>query len=213
VPPNAKRWYVAEAYDGEDEQAYLRLAAAFSPAGINVWRPIDATRATIRQRGKLTPLRRERRRPRFGRFIFIHCEMTDALLHAIRNTTNIRDVLRYAGSYEPVPVPDAQVEFARDNAPIKPKALPVGMAVGAVARVEDGPFIGLLGQVTALDERGVVTVELPILGRPTPIPFEVGHVSVAVVQAPPPNSRTSHKEAAKSASSAKLCQQSKTKVA
>ena len=204
-----KRWYVIEAFQGEDESAYLKLAAAFSETDVRVWRPIDVDRPPTRRARKSTEPtkpRRDRRRARFGRFLFLNAILTDSLYHAVKNAHHVRKFLTYAGSGEPAPQPDELIEFYREEIP-KPSPLPQGMAKGAIVRIQHGPFIGFNGLVSAVDERGSVEVEVSIFGRPTPIVIEVGHVSVEVpVLAKPPDRRAFIKGAKKLAPSAKLSQ-------
>jgi transcription antitermination factor NusG len=205
-----KRWYVIEAFQGEDEAAYLKLAAAFSETSVKVWRPVDVDRAPQRRAKrstKPTTPRRDRRRVRFGRFLFVNAVLTDSLYHAIRNAHHVRKFLTYAGSNEPAAQPDALIEFYREEIPTKRELLPMGLAVGAIVRIEHGPFIGLNGRVASLDERGTVEVEISIFGRPTPIVIEVGHVSVEVAAlAKPPARRAFIKATKKLVASAKLSQ-------
>jgi len=205
---NEKRWYVVEAFSGEDEAAYLRLAAAFSGTEVSVWRPVDVERAPDRRARRSTKPatpRRDRRRPRFGRFLFVNAVLTDGLYHAIRNAHHVRKFLTYAGSNEPAPQPDALIEFYREETPIKRKTLPAGLVAGAIVRIEQGPFVGFNALVASVDDKGSVEVEVSIFGRPTPIVIEVGHVSVdSLLLAKPHDRRTFLKAAKKLAPSAKL---------
>jgi transcription antitermination factor NusG len=209
---NEKRWYVVEAFHGEDELAYLRLAAVFVNTDLTVWRPVDVERCPDRRARSSGKPRRDRRRPRFGRFIFLRANLSDSLYHAVKNATHVRGFLTYAGSFEPASLPDKLVEFYRQEIPRRMK-LPDGLAIGATVRINDGPFIGLRGPVEALVDTGVVTVSVQLFGRLTPLPIEVGHVSVEVTElAKPPSSRTSRKVAIKQAPSAKLCPKLETKA-
>jgi len=177
-------WYVVEAFEGKDENAYLRLVSG----GFKAWRPVDGTRSTRRFSGKKL-VRAERRRdklPRFGRFIFINEEMNDFIHNAILQTRNVRRFLCMAGGTEPARVPDELIDFYKHNVPVKPK-FDHGFKVGETVRVLAAPFVGFHSVVTeVVDNRDLLKIELSIFGRPTPLIIEVGHVERVELGPRPP---------------------------
>lgn len=175
-------WYVVEAFEGKDENAYLRLVAG----GFRAWRPVDVIRSSKRRGVKDRIVRAEAKVPRFGRFIFVDVEMTDAVHSAILQTRNVMRFLCLAGSNEPSTIPAELIEFYKTHRPqksdkaqaIKPKD---------VVRINAGPFSGFDAKVVeVVDKRGTLKIEANLFGRPTPLIIEVGHVEhVELGQRPP----------------------------
>ncbi len=113
-------WYAVEAHEGKDNDACLRLGAA----GLRVWRPFlvrpvarrDGAGLRLR-RGKVPLAKRSASSqiitPPFGRYFFVQCRLTKALLVEIERTPSVRRMLRPAGEEMPTPVPRAQIDYLR----------------------------------------------------------------------------------------------------
>lgn len=170
------RWYVVEAREGAIREALLTLALHFStkcPA-YEVWAPFDSRRSPDRSRSGRP--RADVRTPRFGRFVFIRCAMTDSLARAIRECAGVIDMLRCAGTEKLSSIPDEHIEHLRAAGPRSATENPY--VAGDVVQLVEGPFAGLSAKVERVDKRGVVSIALELLGRPTPIVVEVGHVKM-----------------------------------
>ena len=165
-------WYVIEARDGGGERAHLALALA----GITVWRPIDVRRASNRSRYGRP--RADIRVPRFGRYFFIHCRMTDGIFQAVLNLPGVMDILREAGGDMPAAIPDAMVAWLRQERAPSPSAQ---FAIGDRVRVTEGPYTGLQGKISRLDRGGVARVDLLLFGRTVPVPFEAGCLEITLL--------------------------------
>jgi len=187
-------WYVVEAEQGRDFSACLILAQTMP----DVWRPLDPARSTIRSKmdnkaGALASnsTRVTRKEPRFGRYFFVKCQMNPAVESAILDLTDkqrnplVHSILRSKRGDAPSPIPDEQILFWRKNKPVKSPQV-AKIKRGAVVEVTDGPFKGHLGGVSAIDECGIVKVDINIFGRLTPIIFEVGHVALRELGQRPP---------------------------
>jgi transcription antitermination factor NusG len=169
----AKAWYVIECYDGKDAFVRLTLAAA----GFHVWRPVREVRVTSRWNGK--PRKSNSREvkyvPRFGRYLFVCVEMNDSVRSAICETKGVRAWLCMAGTNEPAQVPSALIEFYQTKVAERLET-ETNLRKGDAVCISAGPFKDHCGRVRVIDKRGVVTVEIDLFGRPTPIIIEVGHV-------------------------------------
>lgn len=179
------RWFVVEAVQGRDFDACLRLARA----RFDVWRPVDRVRSWNR-RGALASnaMRLERKIPRFGRYLFLHCELSDAVVNAVEQLDDVRGFLRPTRDSSPSVVPDAQICFWREHKPTRPKNMPK-IRIGQVFDVTEGTFAGHFGAVSDvrdLDRFGIVRLEMNFMGRLTSIPFEVGHIAERVMGQRPP---------------------------
>jgi transcription antitermination factor NusG len=170
------RWYVVETREHAVRDAMLSLALHFSQHEEHeVWAPFDRRRRPDRSRCEKP--RADIRTPRFGRFIFIRCNMTPSLQHAINEQAGVAKVLAFSGTDEPAPVPDAHIADLRDHATATPSSFDI--VIGDTIRVVEGPFASFGGKVTAVDRRGTICAEIEIFGRPTPIILEVGQVVMA----------------------------------
>lgn len=167
------RWYVVEAYEHSVSQARLNLAVA----GLHVWAPVDVKRPANRSRSSTQ--RRDIRTPRFGRYLFVRCKLTDALLNAIDNTPAVVGMLVAAKGEAPQPIPDHVIAWLREP-PVTTSEREGEYVVGDKVRIIDGPFASFEAKVEDVDKRGAIRVAVEIFGRPTPIVIEAGHVEMAL---------------------------------
>lgn len=167
------RWYVVEAFDHSVSQARLNLAVA----GLHVWAPVDVRRPPNRSRSGAP--RRDLRIPRFGRYLFVRCNLTDALRNAIDNTPAVAGLLVAARDERPTPIPDHVIEWLREPPQVECEASQP-YVVGDTVRITDGPFATFEAKVEDVDKRGAIRVAVEMYGRSTPIVIEVGHVEMAL---------------------------------
>lgn len=164
-------WYVIECVQGKDKSVRDCLAAA----GFSVWRPVREVEVTVRWNGRKLRGKKPSKRyvARFGSYLFIHLAMNDSVRASIRETKGVRGFLCGAGTGEPARVPDELIAYYR-NTPAE--RVVVALHKGETGCINDGPFEGHCGVVTALDKHGGGVMEINIFGRPTPYIFEAGHV-------------------------------------
>ena len=171
VATNSSAWFVIEANENGGDKAQLALAVA----GLTIWRPFDVRRDPTR--GRNGKPRRDVRTPRFGRYFFIRCVMTDDLAAATRATTGVASILCACGSNEPAAVPDEQIAWLREHR----TAAAINAATftkGDRVKFKDGPFAGLGALVRGVDKRGALQVEVEIFGAMTPTIAESGAVEL-----------------------------------
>ena len=72
--------------------------------GLDVYLPMR--RRTVFLRGK----RSSRRRPMCPGYVFVHCDMNFIFMHAILERRHVQDILRAIGSWDPVPIPERDME-------------------------------------------------------------------------------------------------------
>lgn len=172
VGSEPQRWFVVEAFEHSVAQARLNLAVA----GLHVWAPVDVKRQPNRSRSGAP--RRDLRIPRFGRYLFVRCKLTDALRNAIDNTPAVAGLLVAAKGEAPTPIPDHVIAWLRE--PPQAEETPFGYVVGDTVRIIDGPFATFEAKVEDVDKRGALRLSVEILGRSTPLVLEVGHVEMAL---------------------------------
>jgi transcription antitermination factor NusG len=182
-PDMTMQWYVVEAFEGKDFDVALRLAAA----GFNVWRPVDVVRSGARWNGRKIAGNRRlvRKVARFGRYLFVELEMTDAVRWAISTTPGVFGFICFAGVSAPAIVPRNLIEFYRENLPER-GACGKEVHKGDRIKIKDGPFAFCEGVVEDVDKRGILRVTIYIFGGPTPLIIEVGHVELVELGRRPP---------------------------
>lgn len=167
------RWYVVEAFEHSVSQARLNLAVA----GLHVWAPVDVKRQPNRSRSGAP--RRDLRIPRFGRYLFVRCHLSDALRNAINNTPAVAGLLVASRDEMPTPIPDHVIDWLREPPAVECE-LSQPYVVGDTVRLIAGPFATFEAKVEDVDKRGAIRVAVEIFGRATPIVVEVAHVEMAL---------------------------------
>jgi len=111
-------------------------------------------------------------------YIFIKTRMNDKLRYVIRNTPGVKLIV--GAETRPIPLTDkeyenimAQIDKSNEKAEIF-----VPFQKGDVVELKDGDFAGMKGNVKDVDaEKGIVVVNVEILGRLTPIAVTFDKVS------------------------------------
>ena len=111
-------------------------------------------------------------------YIFIKTRMNDKLWYVIRNTPGVKLIV--GAETRPIPLTDkehenimAQIEKSNEKAEIF-----VPFHKGDVVMLKEGDFAGMKGNVKEVDaEKGMVVVNVEILGRLTPIAVAFDKVS------------------------------------
>lgn len=111
-------------------------------------------------------------------YIFIKTRMNDKLWYVIRNTPGVKLIV--GAETRPIPLTDkeydnimAQIEKSNEKAEVF-----VPFQKGDVVMLKEGDFEGMKGNVKDVDaEKGIVVVNIEILGRLTPIAVAFDKVS------------------------------------
>lgn len=165
------RWFVVETTEGGGDKAQLALAFA----GVPLWRPFDVKRDC--SQGRKGKPRKDIKTPRFGRYFFIRCAMSDELRDAILNARGVATILCGCGTDNPAPVADDVIAWLRSPAATVDSVKDAPKRRDTV-KVVEGPFAGMSGKVVNVDKKGVLHVELDVFGRLTPSIFQAGHVTI-----------------------------------
>ena len=169
-----KNWYVIEAEEGKAFKAQLEMAVC----GLTVWLPVIVKRSLSRARSHKP--RKDIRIPRFGRYLFVQCDLSDSVWHAIRNSRFVRRMLSASIDGRPSPVPHEAIDWLREETPLEaPPIIHVPYSKGDLVRIIEGPFSGQLGPIQGLDSSGIVVVTLELLGRAAPLPVPIAYVESA----------------------------------
>jgi transcriptional antiterminator NusG len=138
---------------------------------------IPFERETIMRNGK----RVIRERKLFPGYLMAKVEYNDRILYLFRETSGVGDFVGAGVNHPPQPMKDHEVEkmLAKmhraepsEVKPTKPK-----FERGDRVKVKDGVFAGMEGEVKdLLEAKGLVRVELTVLGRPVPVELEYWQV-------------------------------------
>lgn len=155
-------WYVVEAFEGKDFEAQLRLAAA----GLNVWRPVQRVEVErhIRVGGYDRRTKVSRNVARFGRYIFLEVEMTDAIYQAVKHTAGVFGFLTLAGGDAPAEIDSRHIAFLKEPPVVAEKSL---FHTRDRVRIKAGPFSGHEGVIEKVDKHGVPVVTTQLFGGTT----------------------------------------------
>jgi transcriptional antiterminator NusG len=107
--------------------------------------------------------KKEIRRPLFPGYVFVHTPLSGGRRIAVLQT---KGVVRIIGAgYQPVPVPDHELESVRILLSNSPDAGPCPAAgKGQLVQVMEGPLRGVVGTVEATKKRKIV-VSVELVGR------------------------------------------------
>lgn len=169
----SEHWYVVESDVGKVFQAQLSLAVS----GLKIWLPVIIKRPA--HRGKNGKPVRDIRIPRFGRYFFVHCEMTDSTWSAIKNARYVWRVITAGSRGRPSVVDPRAVEWLMADVPVEiDTSQGPAYNKGDMVRLVEGPFEGQIGPVQGVDNRGSVCITLDIFGGSTPLVVESHRVEL-----------------------------------
>lgn len=90
-------------------------------------------------------------------------------------------IIGFIGGERPMPLKQSEIDAilatgkagSKHDQPARPK---INFNVDDTVKVIDGPFLGQVGQVTVVDPKGKLTVEVQIFSRKTPVDVEYWQV-------------------------------------
>jgi len=184
----AKQWYVLHTYSGHENKVKTNIEKKMNQEGLNqyvlqVTIPSE-TVAEIRDGKRYNTLRKI-----FPGYVMLEMDIPEAEKGsetelAIREIyQKIRDIPGVTGflgtATKPVALRPEEVEnimSQASGAQKKPKAKQT-FTIGEKIKVIEGPFANFYGSVTDFSvEKGKLTVEISIFGRPTPLELDVFQV-------------------------------------
>lgn len=110
-------------------------------------------------------------------YILVQMIVTNESWYIVRNTPNVTGFL-WAGNI-PVPVSQAELEKLKGKLEEHAETFETKYQVGEMALVTKGPFEGNEWVITEINEKkGIVKLNINLLGRDTPIELEFGGIKV-----------------------------------
>lgn len=174
-PPTepAGEWYVVRTNPNCEERAQKGIEAL----GVEVFVPRESHFA-IRSRRRVRVTY-----PLFRRYLFVRLDLAKQGTHAIRHTHGVHSMLTSAGGDAKLAtIPARVVDLFRraEKAGEFDRTIEgATFRVGSNARIEEGPFVGLVGEVFKADHKDRVIVLLNLLNRRVEVAVPSRNLSAA----------------------------------
>lgn len=167
------RWYVVHTYSGYENKVATNLEKIRENRGMED-RILDIripTETVTEIRDNKTV---EVERKLFPSYVLVNMVMDDETWYVVRNT---RGVTGFVGpGSKPVPLTEAEIAALG----VEKKEIAINFAVGDSVNITAGPFDGFVGEVMAINaESGLVTVNVSMFGRDTPVELELSQIKAA----------------------------------
>ena len=164
-----KRWYVVNTYSGHENRVKDNLEKRLETMGIQeqLFRILDAEEPEIEiKNGKQV----EKMKNMFPGYVFVEMIMTDEAWYVVRNTPGVTGFIGSSGGgAKPFPVSPDEMESILRRMGQSDKKVVVDFAVGDTVRILTGPFSGMEGTVSSMnDQTQIANVLTMLFGRETP---------------------------------------------
>ncbi|MEE8807014.1 MAG: transcription termination/antitermination protein NusG [Lactimicrobium sp.] len=164
-----KRWYVVNTYSGHENRVKENLEKRVESMGIqdSLFRIVVAEEPEIEiKNGKQV----EKMHNMFPGYVFVEMKMTDEAWYVVRNTPGVTGFIGSSGGgAKPFPVAPDEMESILRRMGKSDKKVDVDFAVGDRVRILTGPFSGMEGKVSSMnDQTQVANVLTMLFGRETP---------------------------------------------
>lgn len=164
-----KRWYVVNTYSGHENRVKDNLEKRLETMGIQeqLFRVLVAEEPEIEiKNGKQV----EKMKNMFPGYVFVEMIMTDEAWYVVRNTPGVTGFIGSSGGgAKPFPVSPDEMESILRRMGQSEKKVVVDFAVGDTVRILTGPFSGMEGTVSSMnDQTQVANVLTMLFGRETP---------------------------------------------
>ena len=164
-----KRWYVVNTYSGHENRVKDNLEKRLETMGIQeqLFRILVAEEPEIEiKNGKQV----EKMKNMFPGYVFVEMKMTDEAWYVVRNTPGVTGFIGSSGGgAKPFPVSPDEMESILRRMGQSDKKVVVNFAVGDTVRILNGPFSGMEGRVSYMnDQTQTASVLTMLFGRETP---------------------------------------------
>jgi transcriptional antiterminator NusG len=175
-----KKWYVVKVQSGREESIKESIERRVKIEGLEEFYDqilIPTEKETILRNNK----RVIREKKLFPGYLMAKVEFNDRILYLFRETSGVGDFVGAGLNHPPQPMKDHEVEKMLhkmgQEVPGEIKQAKPRFERGDRVKVKDGVFAGMEGEVKdLLEAKGLVRVELTVLGRPVPVELEYWQV-------------------------------------
>lgn len=168
--PQEKHWYVIHTYSGYEDAVAKSLKQRVESLGME-----DKIFNVIVPKEKKIKIKDGKRKSTeekiYPGYVIVEMIVTDDSWYVVRNTPN---VTRFTGiGTTPVPISDQEVAALKKRMGVEAPQYLVGVNVGDMVKIIDGPFKDFDGKVSEVDEeRGKLKVLVNMFGRDTPVELD-----------------------------------------
>lgn len=164
-----KRWYVVNTYAGHENRVKENLEKRVESMGIqdSLFRIVVAEEPEIEIKNGKTI---EKMKNMFPGYVFVEMKMTDEAWYVVRNTPGVTGFIGSSGGgAKPFPVSPVEMESILRRMGQSDKKVTVDFEVGDMVKILTGPFSGMEGKVSAMnDQTQTASVMTMLFGRETP---------------------------------------------
>ena len=167
------RWYVVHTYSGYENKVKANIEKTIENRKLQD--QILEVSVPLQDAWEIkNGVKKQVQRKMFPGYVLLHMEMNDETWYVVRNT---RGVTGFVGpGSKPVPLTDAEM---KSMGLMKEAELTVDFSVGDTATIVSGAFEGAQGVISAINlHKQVVTVNIELLGRETPVEISFTDVRV-----------------------------------
>lgn len=166
---NIKRWYVVNTYSGHENKVKENLEKRVESMGISdcLFRIVVAEEPEIEiKNGKQV----EKMHNMFPGYVFVEMKMTDEAWYVVRNTPGVTGFIGSSGGgAKPFPVSPDEMESILRRMGQSDKKVVVDFKIGDTVRILTGPFGGMEGQISTMnDQTQIANILINLFGRETP---------------------------------------------
>ncbi len=168
--PQEKNWYVIHTYSGYEEAVAKNLKQRVESLGME-----DKIFDVIVPKEKKIKIKNGKRKmveeKIYPGYVLVEMIVTDDSWYVVRNTPNVTGFVGVGTT--PVPVSKEEIEMLKKRMGVEAPQFKIGVNVGDLVKITDGPFKDFDGKVSEIDqEKGKIRVLVNMFGRDTPVELD-----------------------------------------
>lgn len=170
IHQRGRRWYVIHTYSGYEENVAENLRQRIESMDMEdkIFNILVPTEKKIKIKNGKRKIITEKI---FPGYVFVEMMVTDDSWYVVRNTPNVTGFI--GTGTVPTPIADKEMDELRRRMGVEEPKYLIEISVDAPVKIVDGPFKGMEGKISAVDEeRGKVKVLVTMFGRETPIELD-----------------------------------------
>lgn len=172
-----KNWYVVHTYSGYENKVKANLEARVETMGMQdkIFRVIvpEEEETDFKDGKKRTVMKKT-----FPGYVLVEIIMTDDSWYVVRNTPGVTGFIGSSGGgAKPTPLLEEEVEFILRQMGVDDGIADLGVEVGELVEVLDGPFENMQGKVDEIDSaKQKVKVTVDMFGRETKMELDFAQI-------------------------------------
>ncbi|MBI2551181.1 transcription termination/antitermination protein NusG [Candidatus Uhrbacteria bacterium] len=167
---HGRRWYAIHTYSGYEDNVAQNLRQRIESMDMEekiFGVLVPKEKKIVIKNGK----RKTVEEKIFPGYVLVEMTVSDDSWYVVRNTPNVTGFLG-TGTI-PTPLSDAEIESLQKRIGVNEPEYILDVEVGSPIAIIDGPFKGMEGKVSEMDqERGKVKVLVSMFGRETPVELD-----------------------------------------